>query len=885
MRKWILFTLLFCCLGIARSQAPAVFYSDLISGPATGGQGSTNGAFVCVFGENFGATQGTSTISIGGTNASSYPVWTDPGAPYIPGHYAKACFQIAAATPTGLNPIILTTTAGSSTNYPCSSIPTSSYPLAVQNYPCFTVRSGNIYFVSTTGNDSTGTGAYTAPWATTAHAIGQATAGTIIYAENGVTESTQQGSSSAVININNTSGTTGNPIMVGAYPGATITGTSTAGERIATDYVNSTTAVNHWGLFGWTLMCGGACGEDIELQPFNGVDMRFVNNTMTCTGGGCDGKGAAFDAEVSSQIFFLGNYTHDVGCHEDFPTYSASVHPCLWVNGSATLTTSGTTATFSGYDGNVSVGDVIQAASQLREVVAWSGSGNVFTLDSAFSSPLLGASYQVRDFVPQKTFHSVYISSNSNSFWGGYNEIDGSEGHAFRGIQFNSTPETCSLSIVPSSTSIASTATFTTQGLPYLMTGIVDIKVTGGSGFTVSITADSTPAAAAAILNANSTFTSNNLTATSTSNSLIITGQTGTGGSKTIVDLGSVLFYQGDGQYDLHVFNNYIHDTYGDAINFTTVAPQNGTVEAMNNILMNCGVEAYWFPPSSYGGQACIQFDNAYNQYFTPGTGTQEAYNNSAYGWGYTACSQTAGCGTPQTTEFQDAYTVTGAGSATAPNIRVLLTNNIAYATPTSGPYFAAGGETTGWLCVTGTSDPFCPGPSTGNEWYPTSGPSYTASNVNANPNWVSPSSANFHLQSGSPAISAGTTSGVPFDADGLAQTSPWTIGAYTYQSGSSYTLTVSTTTGTGTGTINITNNCQSGSFTSGTTIGPCTATPNGGSVFAGWTGTLGCTGTGTCTASLTGNSTMNAVFNLAPTSAPATMQGIGSIQGTAVIQ
>jgi len=101
----------------------------------------------------------------------------------------------------------------------------------------------------------------------------------------------------------------------------------------------------------------------------------------------------------------------------------------------------------------------------------------------------------------------------------------------------------------------------------------------------------------------------------------------------------------------------------------------------------------------------------------------------------------------------------------------------------------------------------------------------------------------------------------------------------------SSYTLTVSTTTGTGTGTINITNNCQSGSFTSGTTIGPCTATPNGGSVFAGWTGTLGCAGTGTCTATITANSTMNAVFNLAPTSAPATMQGIGSIQGTAVIQ
>ena len=107
----------------------------------------------------------------------------------------------------------------------------------------------------------------------------------------------------------------------------------------------------------------------------------------------------------------------------------------------------------------------------------------------------------------------------------------------------------------------------------------------------------------------------------------------------------------------------------------------------------------------------------------------------------------------------------------------------------------------------------------------------------------------------------------------------------YTKLSGAaSYTLTVSTS-GTGSGTINITNNCTTGSYASGTTIGACTATPSGGSVFAGWTGTLGCTGTGACTASLTGNSTMNAVFNLAPTSAPAMMQGIGRLQGTSVIQ
>jgi len=144
-----------------------------------------------------------------------------------------------------------------------------------------------------------------------------------------------------------------------------------------------------------------------------------------------------------------------------------------------------------------------------------------------------------------------------------------------------------------------------------------------------------------------------------------------------------------------------------------------------------------------------------------------------------------------------------------------------------------------------------------------------------------------FEQTSSSPSKYAGTAiGGLTTDYYGSARNSPPSMGGVEYGSGpASYTLTVSTTTGTGTGTINITNNCQTGSFTSGTTIGPCTATPNGGSVFAGWTGTLGCTGTGTCTASLTGNSTVNAVFNLAPTSAPATMQGIGTFQGTGKLQ
>jgi hypothetical protein len=143
-----------------------------------------------------------------------------------------------------------------------------------------------------------------------------------------------------------------------------------------------------------------------------------------------------------------------------------------------------------------------------------------------------------------------------------------------------------------------------------------------------------------------------------------------------------------------------------------------------------------------------------------------------------------------------------------------------------------------------------------------------------------------FEMTPSSPAKYTGTTlSGLTTDYYGATRPSPPSMGGVEYGSGpsGSYTLTVSTS-GTGTGSISG-SNCSTGSYTSGTTIGACTATPNGGSVFAGWTGTLGCTGTGTCTASLTGNSTMNAVFNLASSTGAATMQGIVSIQGTAVIQ
>ena len=73
------------------------------------------------------------------------------------------------------------------------------------------------------------------------------------------------------------------------------------------------------------------------------------------------------------------------------------------------------------------------------------------------------------------------------------------------------------------------------------------------------------------------------------------------------------------------------------------------------------------------------------------------------------------------------------------------------------------------------------------------------------------------------------------------------------------YSLSVSTS-GSGSGSIGGTN-CTSASYPSGTTV-ICTESPTGGSQFTGWSGGT-CSGTGSCSFSLSGNSTVVANFSL----------------------
>src|SRR5581483_545125 len=102
--------------------APAVFFSDLDSGPNSGGQ-NNKGVFVSVWGSGFGTVPGT--VTVGGGQADNYPVWTD----------TKVTFQLGPNALTGN--IVVRTNAGETSN----GVP-------------FTVRAGRIFFVAPDANGS-----------------------------------------------------------------------------------------------------------------------------------------------------------------------------------------------------------------------------------------------------------------------------------------------------------------------------------------------------------------------------------------------------------------------------------------------------------------------------------------------------------------------------------------------------------------------------------------------------------------------------------------------------------------------------------------------------------------------------------------------------------
>ncbi len=148
------------CPAVADAAAPVVLFTDITSGPVTGGEGGL-GAFVTIYGLRFGVARGSSTVKVGGQEAARYVSWAD-SSPYR--GLAMIVVQLGPAISSG----DLVVGVG----------PRVSNPVP------FTVRAGNIYFVDPSNGSASdanlGTDP-TAPLASLYAARAKMVAGDIVY--------------------------------------------------------------------------------------------------------------------------------------------------------------------------------------------------------------------------------------------------------------------------------------------------------------------------------------------------------------------------------------------------------------------------------------------------------------------------------------------------------------------------------------------------------------------------------------------------------------------------------------------------------------------------------------------------------------------------------
>ena len=279
--------------GSTATGAPHINYTDLNVGSGSGGDNG-NGVYVRIFGSNFGSSQGSSTLKLGGnlvTNCSLCS-WTN----------TAIIAQLGSAASTGN---IMVTVNG----------------LASNGVP-FTVAPTTIVFVSPNGNDGNN-GSFGTPFKTWRAAFNSVTGNdnnspsqnTVIYLEPGVNVSTDDGRGySATMSTDLGGSSPTSQLSIVGYPGGTVN-------------VGSTGVSN--GVHGWgkniTLADLTIIGQSSAIDAEAG-NIRIINNDLSCPAppAGVGGT-ACILAETTTPTdtwAFQGNIVHNTGGNVD-KTYHA----------------------------------------------------------------------------------------------------------------------------------------------------------------------------------------------------------------------------------------------------------------------------------------------------------------------------------------------------------------------------------------------------------------------------------------------------------------------------------------------------------------------------------------------------------------------------------
>jgi hypothetical protein len=264
------------------NTAPRLLFTDLESGPKTGGQDNL-GAFITLYGEGFSATRGSSTVTIGGQEVARYVIWGENNA------VARGLDMIVVQPgPNITSGNIVVTVNGQASN-----------PLP------FTVRSGNIYFVipgAPNANDAN-PGTFTQPWQTIYRPRAVMQAGDIVYIKGGTfnqLDPDHPGWDTILMlsGEEHASGTAARPVAYLGYPGESpVLGNPSARRGLL--LLQSGGGLSYYVIGNLTFT------EAWDQLPLDGIGHRVIGNYFHDSA--AMHYGAAIGLGASSQIKVFGN--------------------------------------------------------------------------------------------------------------------------------------------------------------------------------------------------------------------------------------------------------------------------------------------------------------------------------------------------------------------------------------------------------------------------------------------------------------------------------------------------------------------------------------------------------------------------------------------------
>lgn len=315
---------------LAFAASPKIFFSDLTDGPTSGWeQSATKGAAVTIWGRNFGASRGTSTLTVGGITLSTDADFAEWGATTTP------------ETAQGLQRITFYLNSSMSTSgiYPNTTIQVTVGGVASNTlkFHCRALGTNHIYFVAKSdGSDSyngfyctrTGHSGSDGPKVTAVWAKLNLLAGDVVYFRTGQWATID--SDNAIMSFGEPygaghhDGVEGYSVTMASYPGEMATigdaiGHMNTGNKYAISTRWNPTVLRYWTFSKLRLEAWGACFE-MGTETENGSsNLRIVGNDIqSCYtadleyGAGC-GLEIQGGGVGTTYFYLLGNFIHDIG--------------------------------------------------------------------------------------------------------------------------------------------------------------------------------------------------------------------------------------------------------------------------------------------------------------------------------------------------------------------------------------------------------------------------------------------------------------------------------------------------------------------------------------------------------------------------------------------